>query len=74
MNVNGTRVTEVVESPDLVQKLVAGKNSVIVRCQEIEKLELLGGNVDRTAAKLKLVFLKAYLNVLKFNDLVIILS
>ena len=73
MYVNGTRVTEIVKSPDLVKKLIACKYSVIVGSKEIEKLKLLGGNVDIFAAELELVFLKADLDILKSDDLVVCL-
>ena len=38
VNVNGSGVTEVVESPNLIKKLVASENSVAVGCKEVEEL------------------------------------
>ena len=39
-------VPEVIKAPNLIEKLIAGKYSVIVLGEEIEELELLRGNVD----------------------------
>ena len=71
MNVDRARVAEVIEAPNLVKKLIAREHAVIVGGKEIEKLQLLGGDVDRFAAQLKLVFLQADLDIFKFDDLVI---
>ena len=73
VHVNGTRVTKVIKAPNLIKKLISCENSVAVRCKEVEKLELLRGDVDSLAVELKLVLLKAYLNVLELNDLFVIL-
>ena len=71
MYVNRAGVSEIIEAPDLIKKLVAGEHSVVIGSEEIEKLELLGGNVNGSALELKLVLLEAYLNVFKSDNLLV---
>ena len=73
MNVYRTGVTEIIKAPNLVKKLVSGENSVVVGCEEVEKLKLLGRDVNRLARKLKLVLLKAYLYIVKLDNVVVAL-
>ena len=73
MNVNGTGISEVIKAPDLVKKLISRKYAVVVRSKEIEKLQLLGGHVNGLALELQLIFLMAYLDVIKLDNLVVVL-
>ena len=72
MNVYRSGVAEIIKSPNLIEELIAGKNVIVIRCEEIKQLQLLRRNIDRFSAKLQLIFLQADLNILKFDNLVII--
>ena len=43
VNVHGAGVTQVVKAPDLIEQGVTGEHAVVVRGQEVEQLQLLGG-------------------------------
>ena len=73
VNVNCSGVTEIVEAPDLVKKLISGEHTVVVGSEEVEQLQLLGGNVNGLALELKLILLMAYFDVVELDDLVIVL-
>ena len=73
MNVDSSRVAEVIEAPDLVEQLVAGEDAVVVRREEVKKLQLLRGDVDRLALELQLVLLAADLYVVELDRLVVVL-
>ena len=57
MNVNGTAIAQVIEAPDLIEKLVTGEHAVVIGSKEIKKIQFLGGQVNHLAADLKLIFL-----------------
>ena len=57
VNVNSSRVAEVIKAPYLIKKLISCEHAVVIRCEEIEQLELLGGDIHSLTLKLKLVLL-----------------
>ena len=73
VNVNRSGVAEIVEAPNLVEKLVSCEYAVVVGSEEVEKLQLLGGDVDGTSLKLKLILLEADLNILEAENLLVAL-
>ena len=73
VNVNGAAVAEVIKAPNLVKKLIAREYAVVVGGKEVEELELLGGNVNRFAVELELVFEQADLDVIELDNLFVVL-
>ena len=74
MNVNGSRISVVVEAPDLVEKLVSRKDPVGIAREVVDKLHLLGGSVDLFAVYAKLVICQVdrELVVMNFLDRVFV--
>jgi hypothetical protein len=72
MYVNGTRVAEIVKSPNLIKKLVSGEHAIIVRREEIKKLELLRGDINALTVELKLILLLADLDIFELDNLIVI--
>src|ERR1700677_4207783 len=51
MHVDGPGAAEIVIAPDLLQQVRAGEDPARVLREELEQLELLEGEVERTAAE-----------------------
>ena len=71
VNVDRSAVAEIVEAPDLVKKLVARENAVVVGGEEVNKLKLSGRKINRLAANLKLVFAERDLKVIELYKLAV---
>ena len=65
MNVNRSGISGIIESPDLVQKLISRKNVIVIGCQKIQQLQFLRRNVNHLARNLELVLLKRDLKIFK---------
>jgi hypothetical protein len=72
MYVNRARVTEIVEAPNLIKKLVSGKHAVVIGREEIKKLELLGGDIYALAIELELILLLADLDIFELDHFIVI--
>ena len=67
VNVDGAAVSEIVEAPDLVKKLIAGENAVVICREEIEQNKLLRRQIDDLAADLQLILLKRNFKVIELD-------
>ena len=72
MYVNRARVTEIVEAPNLIEKLVSGKHAVVIGREEIKKLELLGGDIYALAIELEFILLLTDLDIFELDHLIVI--
>ena len=71
VNVDRSRVAEVIKSPDLIKQLVARENPVVIRRKEVKKLKLFRRDLLNLALDFQLIFAERNFNIVKRDRLAV---